>query len=1718
MDSMIASTPTYGWELLAQLATWGQLNTVSADPRLYAGELAKLLARYLPSPAGRFEIVEYGAVVGVATWGDIDMEARIPLIMRADVDNEELGRLYVDGAEQFAPAFANAFIAQLAFVLATKRRESEFALVSQLRTLIGSNLESVGVLDMRTLISTVLSETVPILRVESAAIYSADENDRKIVLIATSMGADGYAQMIARDSDDLIARAVKEDKPQFDVIRMAVARRPGSIDATRPTERQAFALPLLSHEQAAGALVMILPANAQEPGNRQLHLMEAFAEQVALLLHNARLFSQQQQRARELFVLYENSKEIGTGTQIESSLDRATENIALALDAEYCALRLIEPQRPEVLRTVAAYGENSRAQTSSSDVITLNIPSFISQMDRGEPVLIEDVVALPDSNVLTTVLAAEGCRSALLLPLRSKDQTIGLLTIGYARARRPISQAERNLAQVLASQVSTAIANRRLYVAEQRRAAELEDLQRISQQLSAGLSLDETLDAILDGVQSLANFGGARIGLWDSHTREVTITTSCGLHAPASTTADVLSSWLTRHQRPRLISDMDTAAFQVGTTRQVARITLEDGSTARSYLGLPMRTGETLVGILELFAAQSDAFSPDNERLMSIIAGQSAQAIVNATRYEQADSSLRSRLEQLRALQRVSSQLAITLNQKEILAYALEQALKATGATHGMIALRAVEEDGGDGQVALRALGGQQAPEIYRRTLSTIAIDDSLVCLVIEAVGYDDSTQDALVGSVLDSAAATAHTAMRRREPELSDTISSSERTAVYLPNAASALAAPIFYQAGVAGVLLLLSPKPRGFDHDAVDFLRALTHQAAIGIGNAQRYAELEHLSRMFQRRASMLNDVLEIGQALRADRSLENLLEQVGYSVIDSANFRTILFCLADPDNIHVLRPVAAAGIPLNELDHLGTHPLPEALATRYLDSRFLIGRSYFVPDEEVVVLESGFTTSVFSYTSFDDERLPHEWQRNDRLCVPLYSAEGNMLGLMFASDPQDRQRPTARTVEPLEIFADQSAIAIENYYLLRDARARAEQMAALFQVGSAATSTTDLDTLLERVFQEIVAYLGTPSFYYVARYEPEHQQMRFEQFLCQGEIMPQNHKAIRPKSGLTGVVIDTSKLLLVNDMHAQPDMISQSVALAENFREVRSWLGIPLISQGRVIGVLSVQDFEPNAFSERDQQFLSALASQLAIALENARLFAERERRIAELDVINQIGRITSSTLDLPLMLRRVYAQLAGSLTMDSFYIFVYHDEDNEIILSLEVDEGKEEFSSSIRIPSEGSLTAHIIKTRQSLQFQNLADEREKYGFTPIQFGSGRRSAAWLGVPLIVGDGRVVGVMAMMSYTPNLYSDRERSFLTTVANQVALGVQNARLLAQAREQVQQLDLLNRVSALAATESDAQRIFQSIVDAMAEATGVDQARLVIYDRKTGQGTAVAEHAPSGITDTIAIPLDNNPSVMWLDAHKMPLVSEDAQHDPMLVLSHTTFREMDIRSIALIPLVMNNEVIGAVGLDFVGRTGDFHPQALDLCQTIANQITAAIARTQAFAAANTSANALGVKVGELSTLLDAARILSSLLQPDEVLKKLMELVSRQLNVTTVALWTIIDGHTLIPAALDGMSMERGRNMHVPVGMGHTGRVAETGMPLIIDDVRESGGSFYPRYERDNNLISFMGVPVIYRERIVGVLSVMTDYRRGFSDDEMLLLVGLADQAATALE
>ena len=1898
MDTTTLAAPLVrAWGLVASLAACGQDGATIDDAQSLARRVADLMRSHLPCPWGLIVLHSTVGTPITASWGLDD--ARLQRLLEynghgALADALEMplhhagalaGRLMLGTAPEtdaiLTPEFLQALRNQVELLISLQRREAEYRRERASGTAAPvPGLELFEQADQRDMLRALLERAMTTSGAQGGAIYTLGEDGGLELMIGHGLSRD-YSGLHLAHGQGLASQVVRQ---RATVVVDDYKRYEHRL---LPLADEAFhaciGVPLLVQDDLIGVLILFHSRPQARFTEADKTLIEAFARPAALVVRNAQLFAQQQQRARELFVLYENGKVISSTLQLDPMLARVAENITLAMGADRCALHLIDPNEPAMLYEAASYSADGSGSAAGLRYRSDAHRAIADLLRSGETLLLEESSNARHADDGSEVLRSLGCQSALLVALKLKERPVGILSIGYSEGRR-FTRAEVNLAQTLASQVAAAIVNAQLYAVEQRRASDLEKLQVIGQRLGADLGLDETLEAILDGVQSLVPFAGAEICLYDATAQTLRVALTHGVRAagepaPVYQLADGLAGWVARHRRPLRLPDLRRPPVR-------PLITLLAGRTpVQSYMGLPLQVGDQLVGTLELFGDRPNSFAAVDERLLTIVAGQAAQAITNARRYEQTDEHLRIRIQQLTALQRISRQLTASLYLGHILGFALEEALHATPATQGYIALReefALEE-------ALRA-----TPTAH----SFMALRDGEArgpVRVIAARGYSPEDLERLLNLEIHGGTTVAEAAMLHSEPVLIDELPTDDRPHGIGPAAAAVLAVPIFYEEQVVGVVNLHSQAPRAFNHDALEFVRALADQAAVAIGNAQRYNEQYRQRELLQQRTRMLHEVLGIGQALRADRSLEDVLEQIAFSVVETARFRSMVFDVVDPDDPEMMRVVTGAGLPLAELERLRQAKFPVELAQRFLDKRFRLGRCFFIPSEAMREITAGIDMRPFSGTTVTDERAPGEWQADDYLFVPLYSTRARLIGLMSVDDPFDRQRPTRRSVEPLEIFADQAAIAIENAMLLREARAQAEQMTALYRVSAATAATLDLDDLLERVYREIAGYMGVPDLFFVASYDGQHDQMRFELFKKADRLFESYHKAVWPKAGLSGWVIDHGETVYVRDLVAEHDRLP--VTPTHLGIDIRSWVGIPLRSQNRVIGLLSVQSFEPQAFSDRDVQFLSTLANQLAIAMENVRLFHERERRIGELDVINRIGHITSSTLDIEQMLGQVYDCLADFLTVDAFFGFVYHSDRDEITVALLVDQGMRTFELRNAPPPAGSLTRWIIANRQPLLFGDLRAEAAPRGFDRTvldSFGTvERESASWLGVPLLVGEGEVVGVLSVQSYTPHRYGERELAFLTTVASQVALGVQNARLFAErerqiaeldalgrigrvtsstlelrpmvdginrvlrevlgadstsltlfhrdrnamrvlvldgdqvvideertlapehqtqtlagwiishsrplrsgdiqqleaiyldvqalhpvaqgmrsylgipilahdgtpigalgvasrqpnafserdegflvsvgaqvslgvqnaqlfarTQDQVQRLSLLHRVSSVAASTLQISEIFQAAIDAMAHTTGADQARLVLFDRAAGVGRIETEFVATDAPRLVTIPLTDNPSIAWLDQHQRPLIVVDAQNDPLFVRSHQMFRDWDIRSIALIPLVVGDSVIGSIGLDSIGRQRRFSEQDIELCQTIANQTATAIENARLFTEAQRSASALQRKVGELSTLLEAARVLSSSLKPREVLDMLMEIVGRQLAVSTVALWTITDDQLLVPAAMLNIPPEIAQTMRVPVGKGLTGQVAATSQPLVVTDVGDEGSSLYPDFNRDNQLTSFMGVPVIYRERTIGVLSVMTVQRRVFGPDEVTLLAGMADQAAIALE
>ncbi len=216
--------------------------------------------------------------------------------------------------------------------------------------------------------------------------------------------------------------------------------------------------------------------------------------------------------------------------------------------------------------------------------------------------------------------------------------------------------------------------------------------------------------------------------------------------------------------------------------------------------------------------------------------------------------------------------------------------------------------------------------------------------------------------------------------------------------------------------------------------------------------------------------------------------------------------------------------------------------------------------------------------------------------------------------------------------------------------------------------------------------------------------------------------------------------------------------------------------------MIGVLDVQSAHLDAFDEKDALTLQTIADQLSSAIENAWLYDETRRRAERLSLVNRISSAAGSVLDLDDLLEIVYREVARIFEADAFFIALYEARADMLDFRIQVDEGKRE--PPVREALGTGLTSRVVTTRKPLLVNDVAREAGA-GPQHTAWGTGKLPSSWVGVPMLIGE-RITGVMSVQTYRAHRYDGDDLLLASTIADQVAIAVENARLYETIRREL--------------------------------------------------------------------------------------------------------------------------------------------------------------------------------------------------------------------------------------------------------------------------------------------------------------------------------------------
>jgi PAS domain S-box-containing protein len=501
---------------------------------------------------------------------------------------------------------------------------------------------------------------------------------------------------------------------------------------------------------------------------------------------------------------------------------------------------------------------------------------------------------------------------------------------------------------------------------------------------------------------------------------------------------------------------------------------------------------------------------------------------------------------------------------------------------------------------------------------------------------------------------------------------------------------------------------------------------------------------------------------------------------------------------------------------------------------------------------------------------------------------------------------------------------------------------RLAVIAQIARVTSASLGLDELMKVTYEAISPFF-THEVFTVLRYHPSEDVLRVLFGLVEGKNSTPTQEV--SLDGLSGAVVREDRSICIPDLEKRSSSLPDPIAVGTDTIQ-GSWLGVPLRIRQQVIGVLSISTPSKHAYHEEDEQLLATVADQLAVAIDNARLFENSRMQAERLALLNRISRVVNAKLDLTDLFEVLYKEIEATFDHDEFFVVLHDQVANELNVLFGVMNGSR--LGPARLPF-GGLSSLVIGKRETVHVRHFTAEKDNLPVPHMMLGETSVPETWLGVPLVVGE-RVLGVLCVMKNLPDAYSPAKVKLFETIADQIALAVSNAEQFKSMRDAAERLGIVNRIGRVVGREQDLERLAETVHREIAPVFEADTFYIALHNEAEGtiefpfmtdEGKRVIiEPIPfgEGLTSTVIR------TKKTLHTHN-PDEYSNASGEAI-----TYGSEKDPISWLGIPLMIEGRVIGMINVQSY-RSNAYSAEQELLLQTIADQIAISFERARLFQA-----------------------------------------------------------------------------------------------------------------------------------------------------------------------
>jgi len=1218
---------------------------------------------------------------------------------------------------------------------------------------------------------------------------------------------DRLTSICFRESKDIVINDFKNEIEQY--VGYVQAPLQGKV------VESIIYLPLTLKDKTLGVItVQSFSKNAYS--SYHVEILRNMAVYVAIAIDNANLYAgleeRVNERTNEINTAYQNNKLLSEiGQQITSTLnfedvfERLHKYIYQLMDAESFGVRVYhkETDTIEYKYEIEKLRRDHQGKSLPADP-TRNFSAWVIK-NKKELILHDFMLDYKKYLTEATLVGGDTPQSAVMVPIALGDRVLGAITVQSFR-KNAYTDYHVDILKNLASYTAIAFDNASLYETMEEKVKqrttevvlqkeEIEKtyentriLSQIGKDISNTFSIQEIINKVYPNLNTLMDATCFGIGVFREKSNEIvfpaTIERKKQLmpYTYSLKDSDRPAVWCYSTQSDYIINNFSEEFVR---SNKVQDYQAKEGDNPESIIYVPITQSDKKIGVITVQSFKANAYKEYHLQILKSLSVYVAIAIDNVSLYNNLEDRVRERTEEIeknyndtRLLGEISKELSSSLSIETIIASVyknIHQLMKADSFGIGIFNSKKQTID----------FNGFRENQTVLDPLFIDVNDQNR----LGAICFKQKT-DIIINDFINE-----HSKYIKLERQ--PIIGNDNMSVIYLP---------LISKNEAIGVITVQSLDKDSYSEYQVNILQNLTVSIGIALDNAALYETLEE--KVKERTLEVTKQKEEVERTYTNTR----LLSEIGKEISSTLSIEGIITKVYD--HVNKLMDAAAFGVGIyREAENDLYHPCiiergKKLPAFSYTMDMERIAIKCFKEEKEFIINDwitehkKHITTSYSPVTGENPQSV---------IYIPLTSKD-KVIGVLSVQSFETNAYKEYHLdiLRNLAIYIA-SAIGTANLYQSMEDRVekRTEEIRIAYEntrlLGEMAediSSSLSVETIISKVYQNVNKIMKADCFG-IGIYNENNNKLEFKGFVENDQLMDDFSYAADDRKRLASVSFIDQKDLVINDYTIEYVNYFEGIQAPVSGKDSSSIIYLPLYSKERAVGVITVQSFDKNVYTEYHYNILKGIAVSVGTALDNANLYQNLEEKVNERTkevvkqkeeiekandntrLLSQIGKDITSTLSIAEIIEKVYSNVNSLMDATGFGIGVYNKETEQIVFPAYI-EGGEKFDAFAYDKNDmNRLTNVCFFNNREIMINNFLKEIKHYisNYEPPLKGQQVESILYL--PLILNEKRL-GVITVQSFKRNAYKDNDLQMLKNLAVYVAIAIDNASLYENMEQRV--------------------------------------------------------------------------------------------------------------------------------------------------------------------------------------------------------------------------------------------------------------------------------------------------------------------------------------------